>query len=53
MSDLKAWANDAARTYGVSSIPATFLIDPEGNVIARNLRGPALEQKLKEVLGDS
>jgi len=52
VSDLKAWSNAAARKYGVGSIPATFLIDPEGKVIARNLRGPALENKLKEVMGD-
>ncbi|MEZ5004253.1 MAG: TlpA disulfide reductase family protein [Chitinophagales bacterium] len=52
VSDLKAWSNEAARTYGVGSIPATFLIDPEGKVIAKNLRGPALENKLVEVLGD-
>lgn len=52
VSDLKAWSNQAARDYGVGSIPATFLIDPEGKVIARNLRGGALERKLQEVLGE-
>lgn len=52
VSDLQAWNNAAARLYGVSSIPASFLIDPEGRIIARNLRGPALEQKLTEVLGN-
>ena len=51
VSDLQAWSNQAARDYGVGSIPATFLIDPEGKVIAKNLRGPALEEKLKELLG--
>lgn len=49
VSDLQGWSNAAARLYGVGSIPATFLIDPEGVVIARNLRGPALEQKLAEI----
>lgn len=53
VSDLKAWQNAAAREYGVRSIPATFLLDPEGKIIARNLRGNALEMKLKEVFGDS
>lgn len=51
VSDLKAWTNEAARAYGVNSIPATYLIDPEGKVIAKNLRGDALENKLIEVLG--
>ena len=51
VSDLKYWSNEAARTYGVQSIPATILLDKEGNIIARNLRGPALEEKLAQLLG--
>jgi len=51
VSDLQGWSSSAAAAYGVNSIPATFLIDGEGKVIATNLRGPALEQKLQEVLG--
>lgn len=50
VSDLKYWNSEAARLYGVQSIPASFLIDPEGKIIAQNLRGAALENKLKEVL---
>ena len=50
VSDLKYWQSAAAQTYGVSGIPATFLLDKEGRVIAKNLRGEALEQKLTEVL---
>jgi len=50
VSDLKFWGNDAAKLYYVSSIPANFLIDPSGKIIAKNLRGDDLEQKLKEVL---
>lgn len=50
VSDLKFWNNAAAKAWGVSSIPATFLLDREGKVIAKNLRGAALEAKLKEVL---
>ena len=50
VSDLKFWDNEAAKAWGVTSIPATFLIDKEGNIIAKNLRGAALEAKLKEVL---
>ncbi len=51
VSDLKYWQSEAAQTYGVNAIPASFLLDREGKIIARNLRGPALHAKLKEVLG--
>ncbi|MBR9920057.1 MAG: TlpA family protein disulfide reductase [Bacteroidetes bacterium] len=51
VSDLKGWQNEAAGIYGVRSIPATVLLDAEGRIIARNLRGPALENKLKEIFG--
>ncbi|MDA9952052.1 redoxin domain-containing protein [Chitinophagales bacterium] len=50
-SDLQFWNNAAAREYGVSSIPAAFLIDENGVIIGRDLRGNALEEKLAEVLG--
>jgi peroxiredoxin len=50
VSDLKGWQSSAAALYSVSSIPATFLLDKEGNIIAQNLRGPELEQKLQEIL---
>lgn len=46
VSDLAGWANAAARQYGVNSIPHTVLVDPEGNIIARNLRGRALTAQL-------
>lgn len=52
VSDLKGWSNAAAQAYGVSSIPHTVLLDAEGNIIARNLRGAALEQKLEELFGE-
>ena len=51
ISDLKGWQSAAAAAYGVRSIPATFLLDAEGKIIARNLRGEALEAKLREVFG--
>ena len=51
VSDLKYWSNEAARTYGIQSIPSTLLLDKNGLIIARNLRGPALEAKLAELLG--
>jgi len=50
VSDLKFWNCEAAVRYGVNGIPATFLIDQKGIVIATNLRGAALESKLAEVL---
>ena len=50
VSDLKYWQSEAAQKYGVQGIPATFLLDKDGKIIAKNLRGPALEQKLEEIL---
>jgi peroxiredoxin len=52
ISDLKGWQSEHAKLYSVSSIPATVLLDKEGKIIARNLRGPALEEKLKEIFGE-
>lgn len=49
-SDLKYWQNEVAQSYGVTGIPATFLLDKEGKIIAKNLRGKALEDKLAELL---
>ncbi len=51
VSDLQFWNNAVAQQYRVQSIPQNFLIDPDGKIIAKNLRGPALEQKLCEVIG--
>jgi peroxiredoxin len=51
VSDLQWWNNAAAQEYGISSIPFSVLVDKEGKVIDKNLRGPALEAKLEEVLG--
>ncbi|TAE31606.1 MAG: AhpC/TSA family protein [Cytophagales bacterium] len=50
VSDLQYWKSAAAQQYGVTGIPKTFLLDKEGKIIAKDLRGPALEQKLEEVL---
>lgn len=50
VSDLKFWGNDAARLYHVESIPHNMLIDPNGVIIAKNLRGEELAQKLAEVI---
>ena len=51
VSDLKGWESAAGKTYGVSSIPHTVLVDRKGNIIARNLRGYELDAKLREIFG--
>lgn len=51
VSDLQFWQNQVAQMYKVGSIPQNFLVDPSGKIIAKNLRGAALEEKLCEVLG--
>jgi len=51
ISDLKGWYNTVAKQYGVMSIPANFLIDKEGKIIANGLRGEDLIKKIEEVLG--
>ncbi len=53
VSDLKFWSSEGAKAYGVRAIPATYLIDPTGKIIAKNLRGESLELKLSEILGDA
>jgi peroxiredoxin len=50
VSDLKYWANAAARLYAVGAIPANFLLDEKGIIIGKNLRGEDLYNKVKEVL---
>jgi peroxiredoxin len=50
VSDLAFWNSKAVSTYGFQSIPFNVLIDPNGTVVAMGLRGPALQQKLAEVL---
>lgn len=51
VSDLKGWGNEAARLYAVNSIPANVLLDPQGVIIARNLREKGLHDKLDEIFG--
>jgi peroxiredoxin len=51
VSDLKFWQSEAAKTYSISGIPFSVLLDPNGVIIAKNLRGAALHKKLEEVLG--
>lgn len=51
VSDLKYWQSSVVPAYQVQAIPLTFLIDKEGKIIAKNLRGQALEDKLEEIFG--
>ncbi|MBL4625244.1 MAG: AhpC/TSA family protein [Flavobacteriales bacterium] len=51
VSDLKHWQSAAAKLYNVKGIPQTYLLDRDGVILAKNLRGPALEQKLSELFG--
>ena len=51
LSDLKGWNNDVAVQYGIRSIPANYLIDPTGKIIAKNIRGEELQTKLAEIFG--
>ena len=50
VSDLKWWQSDVVKTYNIQGIPFTVLLDKEGKVIAKDLRGDALDAKLKEIL---
>lgn len=50
VSDLQGWKSGGAAIYKVQSIPATYLIDPQGMIIAKNLRGASLSQILAETL---
>lgn len=49
VSDLKYWSSEAAALYRVSSIPRNFLLDPNGKIIGRDLRGPDLLDKLNQI----
>jgi peroxiredoxin len=50
VSDLKGWKNVVAEQYGIRAIPQNLLLDPKGVIIAKNLRGDALEKKLEEII---
>jgi len=50
VSDLKGWQNAAAALYGVQGIPMNFLIDKQGKIVGKGLRGEDLEKKLEEEL---
>lgn len=50
LSDLQGWNSEAAKTYGVNSIPATLLLGPDGKVIASGLEAAEIDSKLKELV---
>ncbi len=50
VSDLKGWGNEVAALYDVKSIPQNFLIDPNGILVGKNLRGSALNAKLEKLI---
>jgi peroxiredoxin len=49
VSDLKFWDNAVAKQYGIRAIPQNVLVDPQGKIIAKNIRGEELNEKLAEV----
>ena len=49
VSDLKGWENEVSKMYGIRAIPQNMLVDPSGKIIARNIRGEDLQNKLGEV----
>ncbi len=51
ISDLTGWKSPLAATYNVSALPASFLLDRDGRIIAKDLRGDTLQKKLHELLG--
>jgi len=50
VADLKGSDNEAATLYGVTSIPTNYLIDKDGKIVAKNLRGAELINTLKEII---
>ena len=52
VSDLAYWNNAVAKQYGINAVPSNVLIDPQGKIIAKNLRGEELNKKLNELLGN-
>lgn len=51
VSNLKGWKDPIALAYEVEEIPSTFILDSNGNIVAKNLRGEELKAKVKELLG--
>ena len=52
VSDLKGWNNMACKLYAIRAVPSSFLIDPQGKIVATGLRGEELNKKLAEIYGE-
>jgi peroxiredoxin len=52
VSDLKMWNSVVVTLYQIDGIPLTFLLDPDGKIVDKNLRGPDLEKKLGAIFGE-
>ncbi|NCT17285.1 MAG: hypothetical protein AUK33_04330 [Flavobacteriaceae bacterium CG2_30_34_30] len=52
ISNLEYWSEPIARLYGVKAIPATYILDESGRIVAKDLRGPALGKKIGELLSE-
>ena len=52
VSDLNYWDNAVAKLYGVRAVPQNYLIDPQGKIVAQNLRGEELQKTLAQLLGN-
>jgi len=52
VSNLKYWQDPIAQKYNVRAIPASFILNEDGKILAKNLRGNALDAKISELLGD-
>ena len=52
ISDLKGWECEATKVYGIVSIPSNILVDPQGKIVASDLRGEKLQSKLAEIYGE-
>jgi hypothetical protein len=50
VSELRSWSSNVAKQFGVNSIPKTFLVDKNGVIRYKDLRGPELEAKVKELV---
>lgn len=53
LSDLKGWGSNAGKVYGINGIPDNFLVNPDGIIVARDLRGSELEEYLSKIFDES